>query len=161
MAKTEKKSSDKKKSKKNFGQNGVVHIKSSFNNTIVTIDGDGQNNPIDIPSLLEIYFSNQEISLVGGIRVKLKDSVVKIICVLNNHEIKITIEDKGPGFNEKNINQIFDRFYSNRPENFGKHSGLGLNIVKNIVELHGGKIEASNNRNYGARVDIFLPLCQN
>ena len=37
MAKTEKKSLDKKKSKKNFGQNGVVHIKSSFNNTIVTI----------------------------------------------------------------------------------------------------------------------------
>ena len=37
MAKTEKKPSDKKKSKKNFGQNGVVHIKSSFNNTIVTI----------------------------------------------------------------------------------------------------------------------------
>ena len=37
MVKTEKKPSDKKKSKKNFGQNGVVHIKSSFNNTIVTI----------------------------------------------------------------------------------------------------------------------------
>ena len=37
MAKTEKKSSDKKKSKNSFGQNGVVHIKSSFNNTIVTI----------------------------------------------------------------------------------------------------------------------------
>ena len=37
MAKNEKKTSVKKKSKKNFGQNGVVHIKSSFNNTIVTI----------------------------------------------------------------------------------------------------------------------------
>ena len=37
MAKNEKKTVDKKKSKKNFGQNGVVHIKSSFNNTIVTI----------------------------------------------------------------------------------------------------------------------------
>ena len=37
MAKNEKKSSDQKKIKKNFGQNGVVHIKSSFNNTIVTI----------------------------------------------------------------------------------------------------------------------------
>ncbi len=37
MPKNEKKTSDKKKSKKNFGQNGVVHIKSSFNNTIVTI----------------------------------------------------------------------------------------------------------------------------
>jgi small subunit ribosomal protein S11 len=37
MAKNEKKTTDKKKSKNNFGQNGVVHIKSSFNNTIVTI----------------------------------------------------------------------------------------------------------------------------
>ena len=37
MAKNEKKTSDKKKSKKNFGQNGIVHIKSSFNNTIITI----------------------------------------------------------------------------------------------------------------------------
>ena len=37
MPKNDKKNSDKKKSKKNFGQNGVVHIKSSFNNTIVTI----------------------------------------------------------------------------------------------------------------------------
>ena len=37
MVKNEKKTSDKKKSKKNFGQSGVVHIKSSFNNTIVTI----------------------------------------------------------------------------------------------------------------------------
>ena len=37
MAKNEKKSPDKKKTKKNFGQNGVVHIKSSFNNTIITI----------------------------------------------------------------------------------------------------------------------------
>ena len=37
MAKNDKKSSDKKKIKKNFGQNGVVHIKSSFNNTIITI----------------------------------------------------------------------------------------------------------------------------
>ena len=37
MAKNDKKSSDKKKSKKNYGQNGVVHIKSSFNNTIIAI----------------------------------------------------------------------------------------------------------------------------
>ena len=37
MAKNEKKTTDKKKTKKNFGQNGIVHIKSSFNNTIVTI----------------------------------------------------------------------------------------------------------------------------
>ena len=43
MAKNDKKVSDKKKSKKNFGQNGVVHIKSSFNNTIVTISDNSGN----------------------------------------------------------------------------------------------------------------------
>ena len=54
--------------------------------------------------------------------------------------------------------KIFKRFYSNRPKSFGKHSGLGLNIVKNIVELHKGTIAASNrlNRN-GAQVEVLLP----
>ena len=59
--------------------------------------------------------------------------------------MKLAVEDQGPGFNEKNIEQIFNRFYSNRPEKFGEHTGLGLNIVKNIIELHGGSINASNN----------------
>ena len=54
---------------------------------------------------------------------------------------------KGKGFKEKNTNKIFNRFYSNRPDSFGEHSGLGLNIVKNLVELHGGIINASNNAN--------------
>ena len=47
---------------------------------------------------------------------------------------------KGPGFSETSPQKIFKRFYSNRPKSFGKHSGLGLNIVKNIVELHKGTI---------------------
>jgi two-component system sensor histidine kinase ChvG len=70
----------------------------------------------------------------------------------------ITFKDEGPGFNEKNIENIFKRFYSNRPKNFGKHSGLGLNIVKNIIELHKGKIRASNRKNIkGAQIEVILP----
>jgi len=66
---------------KNKGQSFCIHkgVLESKNNTIVTIDGDGQNNPLDIPKLLEFYFSNEEISLVGGIRVKRKDNLIKII----------------------------------------------------------------------------------
>ena len=41
---------------------------------------------------------------------------------------------------KKRYKKIFKRFYSNRPEKFGEHSGLGLNIVKNLVELHNGQI---------------------
>ncbi|MBA1337714.1 MAG: two-component system, OmpR family, sensor histidine kinase ChvG [Pelagibacterales bacterium] len=83
-----------------------------------------------------------------------------ILSIVGKKEVQLIIEDEGYGFNENNINKIFDRFYSNRPENFGEHSGLGLNIVKNIVELHGGSIHASNQSNgkKGARIEILLPI---
>jgi two-component system sensor histidine kinase ChvG len=70
----------------------------------------------------------------------------------------ITFKDEGPGFKEKNIDNIFKRFYSNRPKNFGEHSGLGLNIVKNIIELHNGQIKALNRIDKkGAQIEVLLP----
>jgi two-component system, OmpR family, sensor histidine kinase ChvG len=70
----------------------------------------------------------------------------------------LTFKDQGLGFKEKNIENIFKRFYSNRPKNFGKHSGLGLNIVKNIIELHKGKIKALNRSDIkGAQIEVILP----
>ena len=75
-----------------------------------------------------------------------------------SNNLVILIKDEGPGFSETSPQKIFKRFYSNRPENFGKHSGLGLNIVKNIVELHEGTISASNRLNKGgAQVEVLLP----
>ena len=72
--------------------------------------------------------------------------------------IILKVIDEGKGFKETNTKKIFDRFYSNRPENFGEHSGLGLNIVKNLVDLHGATINASNNvTQKGANVEIIFP----
>ena len=66
---------------KNLGQSFSLSkgINKTKYNNIVTLDGDGQNNPSDIPKLLKIYFSSDNIKLVGGIRKKRKDSIVKII----------------------------------------------------------------------------------
>jgi two-component system sensor histidine kinase ChvG len=76
----------------------------------------------------------------------------------NLNNIAILIKDEGPGFSETSPQKIFKRFYSNRPKSFGKHSGLGLNIVKNIVELHSGTISASNRvKKRGAQVEVLLP----
>ena len=75
-----------------------------------------------------------------------------------NNDFLIIVKDQGPGFKEKNIENIFKRFYSNRPKNFGEHSGLGLNIVKNIVELHKGKIKALNRIDTkGAQLEVMFP----
>ena len=72
--------------------------------------------------------------------------------------ILMSVKDEGPGFSETSPQKIFKRFYSNRPKSFGKHSGLGLNIVKNIVQLHKGTVAASNRlNNRGAQVEVLLP----
>ena len=75
-----------------------------------------------------------------------------------NDQVILRVIDQGQGFKEKKLNKIFNRFYSNRPDKFGEHSGLGLNIVKNLVELHSGIIDASNNIDQGgARIEIVFP----
>ncbi len=65
---------------KNEGQSFSLFkgIKKSKNEIIITIDGDGQNDPADIPKLLNSYLSNDKIMLVGGIRINRKDSLIKI-----------------------------------------------------------------------------------
>jgi two-component system sensor histidine kinase ChvG len=75
-----------------------------------------------------------------------------------NKKIVVKIIDDGQGFKEIDTSKIFKRFYSNRPDKFGEHSGLGLNIVKNLVDLHDGEIAASNRLDRdGAIVEIKFP----
>ena len=88
-----------------------------------------------------------------------KNGEINIDLFGNKENIIIKIRDNGPGFSEINTEKIFKRFYSNRPEKFGEHSGLGLNIVKSIVEMHGGNVRALNRSdiNKGAEIELELP----
>ena len=76
----------------------------------------------------------------------------------NDSKVIVTVLDEGEGFKEKDTKKIFNRFYSNRPNKFGQHSGLGLNIVKNLVDLHNATIKASNRIGQkGASMEIIFP----
>ena len=88
-----------------------------------------------------------------------KNSEILINIQSDKDNIIIKIKDSGPGFSEVNTEKIFKRFYSNRPEKFGEHSGLGLNIVKSIVEMHGGSVRALNRSDIkkGAQIELELP----
>ncbi len=114
-------------------------------------------NVLGVESKLEQIIANL---LDNAVSFSPSNSKISVVCNSNGKDVKLIIEDEGPGFNEKNIDKIFNRFYSNRPEKFGEHSGLGLNIVKNIIELHGGSITASNkgNPSQGARIEVKLPV---
>ncbi|TXN22742.1 MULTISPECIES: sensor histidine kinase [Methylobacterium] len=60
-------------------------------------------------------------------------------------EIEFIVEDEGPGIPEHALERIFERFYTDRPEQgFGQNSGLGLSISRQIIQAHRGSIRAEN-----------------
>jgi len=85
-------------------------------------------------------------------------------------DVEVTVDDEGPGIRPETADRIFERFYTDRPEqdDFGNNSGLGLSISRQIVEAHGGTIAAMNReipgapgepaRVAGARFVVRLPL---
>ena len=121
--------------------NNIYKLKRGIN---ISYSNDGKNKYLinGIENRIEQIVANlldNAISFSGDN----KDVIVKV-SKLENDKVSINILDEGQGFKEKDTNKIFKRFYSNRPDKFGQHSGLGLNIVKNLVDLHNATIRASN-----------------
>lgn len=78
--------------------------------------------------------------------------------------VRVRIEDDGPGIPAENLETVFERFYTSRPRGaaFGTNSGLGLSIVRQIVEAHNGRVWAENRAGedgtiQGARFEVALP----
>jgi two-component system, OmpR family, sensor histidine kinase ChvG len=70
---------------------------------------------------------------------------VRVTCRRTADDIAVIVEDDGPGIRPDAIEKVFERFYTDRPEqSFGQNSGLGLSISKQIVEAHGGRLTAQN-----------------
>jgi two-component system sensor histidine kinase ChvG len=93
---------------------------------------------------------------------------VRITCRKLKNEVEITVDDDGPGIRPEALEKIFERFYTDRPDQgFGQNSGLGLSITKQIVEAHGGSIRVENrtvpagrgeeSQMLGARFVVRLP----
>ncbi len=92
---------------------------------------------------------------------------VRVAAHLNGGVVRAVVEDDGPGIPADDLERIFDRFYTERPaeHGFGKNSGLGLAIARQIVASHGGRIWAENRTDVqgahiGARFTVELPLAR-
>src|ERR1035441_10589085 len=77
-------------------------------------------------------------------QVQVNAFAVAVICVLDN----------GPGFRKEILGRLFDPYVTGKP----RGTGLGLAIVKRIVEEHGGRIEAENRPEGGAKILVLLPV---
>jgi len=87
--------------------------------------------------------------------------VVHIGATERNGMARITVEDQGPGIASENLENVFNRFYTERPaaHGFGKNTGLGLSIARQIVEGSNGRIWAETPLDHeGARFIVELPL---
>jgi two-component system sensor histidine kinase CssS len=73
--------------------------------------------------------------------------------VIDDKIVRITISDDGPGFESKELPNIFERFYKGSKGDFG----LGLAISKNVIEKHNGMITAKNSE-HGAEFNIDIPV---
>ncbi|MBB3391518.1 two-component system sensor histidine kinase ChvG [Rhizobium sp. BK275] len=94
-----------------------------------------------------------------------QDGKITVRLVRTRSRCVVYIEDNGPGIQAENIDRIFERFYTDRPESegFGQNSGLGLSISRQIAEAHGGSLRAENivddesGKLLGARFILALP----
>tara|TARA_Y100000992_G_scaffold297693_1_gene261654 strand:- start:642 stop:2183 length:1542 start_codon:yes stop_codon:yes gene_type:complete len=135
--------------------NNIYKLKRGIN---ITYENDGKNRYFinGIENRVEQIVANL---LDNAVSFSQNNSNVKVnVSKLDEDKVVIKILDEGQGFKEKDTNKIFKRFYSNRPDRFGQHSGLGLNIVKNLVDLHNASITASNRTDQkGASMEIIFP----
>jgi signal transduction histidine kinase len=85
---------------------------------------------------------------------------VRLMAEMANGDVQVQVADSGPGFNEADLNRVFDQFY--RGEQARSRAtggaGLGLAIARGIIEAHNGRIWAENGEPTGAIVTFVLPV---
>jgi two-component system sensor histidine kinase ChvG len=99
------------------------------------------------------------------------DKPVRVKLARDGGDAVITVDDEGPGIEPHALERVFERFYTDRPnEGFGQNSGLGLSISRQIIEAHRGTVKAENRLGpadedgeqprLGARFTVRLPTLQ-
>lgn len=113
-------------------------------------------DPDAVNSVLENLISN-------SIKYSEKNRQLSITTKQNNGDAEIIIEDSGKGISPDNLSHIFEAFYreASAESSNVKGAGLGLSIVKNIVNAHHGKIELNSKEGKGTTFKIKFPIYQN
>ncbi len=125
-----------------------VDIREELKKAYVAVDGDLFD--LAIMNLLENA-------------VKYSPSPARIEVIIQpatHHRVEIVVQDRGIGIPEKDLPHIFDRFYTVDKARSRKSggAGLGLSIVKTIIDKHHGTIKASSELGKGTRFTVSLPL---
>ena len=156
---------DSEKSKLNLAK---VNVKNLIMNVVYNNQGKALEKNINIECDLESidsYLDKDKISQVivnllsNAIRYTNNGGKIFISSYKENNNLKIQFKDNGIGIPKENIKYIFERFYrvdESRSKNTGG-IGVGLTIVKSIIDLHQGTIEVRSELNKGSEFIVILP----
>ncbi|WP_215084147.1 ATP-binding protein [Exiguobacterium sp. s78] len=93
--------------------------------------------------------------LENAIRYSPESGVLEVT-LHEGKNIRVTIRDEGPGIAEQDLPYVFDRFYQGEQSRANEGHGLGLSIVKRIIDLHDGELTIKNHPDQGAIVTVML-----
>ena len=110
-------------------------------------------DPEKIRSIIQNIISN-------ALKFNTAKSIIKVDLKLENQNLIITIKDEGIGIAKENLDKIFDRFYTTKDQNNIEGSGIGLALVKELVEKTKGTIKVISVLNKGTTFCITLPITQ-
>lgn len=104
---------------------------------------------------LECLFEN---ILTNAIKYSPKGSEIRIDTEVSDHQVKVVVLDRGPGFSDEETHLVFKPFFQGKqtPDSHIKGTGLGLSIARRYADLHGGRVEIANSA-IGAAVRVLLP----
>lgn len=110
-----------------------------------------------VPELMEQAFENV---IRNAVRYTSKGSHVEVDVRSDVKEIHILVRDQGPGVADSELEKLFIPFYrvAEARERHTGGTGIGLAIARRAVELHRGRISASNREDGGLEIEIVLPL---
>jgi two-component system phosphate regulon sensor histidine kinase PhoR len=116
--------------------------------------------------LQEMNFDGEAIASVlvnllsNAMKFSPKEKEVTVKLFRDNGNAVLQVADKGIGISQKEIPKIFQRFYQseNKIASEAKGSGLGLTLVKNIIEAHKGRIEVESEPGKGSTFSVILPV---
>lgn len=151
-----------------------IKLKELLKNSFIMIKEKCYNHNISLK--LELSKETENITVIAD-EIKLKQimynllsnaakftqegGIIKVKTCLKKDYIKISVIDSGIGISKNNLSKVFDEFYQipNKQSGKNKGSGLGLTLVKNLVKMHGGTVNAkSNGLNMGSTFSFTLPL---
>lgn len=143
-------------------------IISLCKNTLLTFNSDIQlKNKIEMISDFKEIYIKFDLRLIqqvlnnlisNAIKYSLDDAIIKVIVSLNEDAFQISVKDNGIGIAPDDQKHLFEAFFrANNVSNI-QGNGLGLNIVKESMKLHGGKVFVESELNKGSTFTISFPM---